>query len=156
MANKRIVIAERLETYEIAYTSAHLGRMPNEPVLELILPPPEGAAEQFASRLLLSVRAWPVPLGGAFDRDTLARTVSAMIERHVPGFAAASCDVLPPCAASPSVERLLSGADERIRTPIAGLLLCGDDAEPADAISGRAARQAAHIAVSLHRNGGAR
>ncbi|HEY4944253.1 MAG TPA: FAD-dependent oxidoreductase [Rhizomicrobium sp.] len=156
LANKRVVIAERLETYEIAYTAARLGQMPREPVLELILPPPQAAAEQLSSRLLLSVSVWPVPLGDAFDRDALARTVGAMIERHIPGFAAASCDVLPPLAAAPSVARLLSGAAERIETPIPGLLLCGDAAEPADAISGRAARQAARLAVLLHRKGGAR
>jgi phytoene dehydrogenase-like protein len=78
-----------------------------------------------------------------------------MIQRRIPGFAATSCDVLPPRAAAPSVARLLSGAAERIATPIAGLLLCGEEAEPADAISGRAARQAARLAFERHRSGGA-
>ena len=147
----RIVIAERLEIYETALAEARLGRMPREPALELIAPPPEGPAEQLASRILLCVRVWPVPLGEGFDPGALARSVPAMIERHVPGFAVASCDVAQPRAAAPSVERLLCGADQRIETPIRGLLLCGGDAEPTDALSGRAARQAARRAVSLHR-----
>ncbi len=130
--------------------------MPQEPVLELILPPAEGAAEQLSSRLLLCVRVWPVPLGDAFRRDSLVETVTAMIARRVPGFAAASCDVLPPRAASPSVARLSAGAEARIGAPIPGLFLCGDGAEPADAVSGRAARQATHMALALHRSGGAK
>ena len=154
-AQARAIIAEKLETYETAFTAARLGQMPAEPILELILPPQAPSTEQLASRLLLSVRVWPVPIA-AFDKDVLLRTVTAMLERHIPGFAAASCDILAPSAAAPSVARLLAGADDRIRTPVPGLLMCGDDAEPADAISGRAARQAARLALARHRSGGAR
>jgi phytoene dehydrogenase-like protein len=154
LANRRIVIAERLETYETAFTAARLGQMPQEPVLELILPPAEGAAEQLASRLMLCVRVWPVPIGDAFDRDVVVETVTAMIARRAPGFAAASCDVLPPHAAAPSVARLSASAEARVATPIPGLFLCGGEAEAADAISGRAARQAAHSALVFHRGGG--
>jgi phytoene dehydrogenase-like protein len=152
--DRRIVIAEKLETYEAAHTAARLGRMPKEPALEVVLPPQTPAIEQLASRLQLHVRVWPVPLGAAFDRDALAATVTTMIERHVPGFAGgiASCDVLSPRPIAPSVERLLASAEDRIATPVAGLLLCGDGAEPADAISGRAARQAARIALARHRS----
>jgi phytoene dehydrogenase-like protein len=156
LKDRRIVIAERLETYEAAFAAARFGHMPQEPVLELILPPVEGAAEQLASRLMLCVRVWPVPVGDAFQRDALVAAVTQMIARRVPGFAAASCDVLPPRAASPSVARLSASAEARIATPIPGLFLCGDGAEPADAISGRAARQAAHMALARHRGGGAR
>lgn len=149
---RRIVIAERLETYETCFAAARLGRMPQEPVLELIFPPAEDPAELLMSRIQLFVRAWPVPLAN-FDKSTLAAAVTALLERSVPGFAAASCDVLTPHAATPSIDRLLAGAVTRTGTPLAGLFLCGTDAEPADAISGRAARLAVHAAL---KRGGAR
>ena len=156
LADKRIVIAERLETYETAFYAARLGEMPREPVLELIVPPAETAAREMASRLLFYANVWPVPV--PFDRDGLVRTVTAQIERHIPGFGGgiASCDVLPAHAVLPSVERLSAPAAARIGTPIPGLYLCGVDAEPADAISGRAARQAARAVLAAHRSGGVR
>lgn len=158
LADKRIVIAERLETYETAFAEARLGRMPHEPVLELILPPAETTAEQLASRRLLFVQVWPVPIGASFDRGALVRTVTATIERHVAGFGGgiASCDVLVPRPAAPSMERLLSAAAARVETPIRGLFLCGPGSEPADATCGRAARQAARAAIAAHRKAGAR
>ncbi|MEI9888724.1 MAG: hypothetical protein WDN08_19930 [Rhizomicrobium sp.] len=77
--------------------------------------------------------------------------MTAMIARLFPGFAAVSCDVLPPRADTPSVARLLGGAQERTATPVGGLFLCA--AEPADAVSGRAARHAVHAALARHRGG---
>ncbi len=76
-----------------------------------------------------------------------------MIERHAAGFAGAitNTDVLEPPDGEPfAVMRLLAGAAERIETPVRGLLLCGIDAEPVHALSGRAARQAAGMAVARH------
>ena len=146
LAQRRVVVAEKLETYETALTAARLGHTPSEPVLELILPPSEGTAAQLQSRLQLIVRAWPLPEG--FDRGALPATVTAMLERRLPGFAAASCDVLPFEPQTPSVERLLAGATERIGTPVRGLYLCGIEAEPADAVSGRAARHAVRAALA--------
>ncbi|MBS0469678.1 MAG: NAD(P)/FAD-dependent oxidoreductase [Proteobacteria bacterium] len=156
LGDKRIVIAEKLETYEVALSAARLGRMPQEPAIELVLPPAEKSAQQLASRLQLHVRAWPVPLGDGFDRDLLVRAVTTLIERHVPGFGGgvASCDALTLDALTPSIARLSASAEARIATPIRGLFVCGSDAEPADAVSGRAARQAAHAAIAWLRRGG--
>ena len=151
LSQRRVVVAEKLEIYEAAFAAARLGRRPAEPVLELILPPAEGTAAQLASRLQLFVRAWPLP--AEFDRAALSATVTAMLERHIPGFAAASCDVLALEPQAPSVERLLAGAAERIETQVRGLYLCGGEAEPADATSGRAARLAARAAFASHRGG---
>ena len=44
-------------------------------------------------------------------------------------------------------ERLLQSYGERVRTPIEGLYLCGIDAEPVNAITGRAGRVAALLAL---------
>ncbi len=151
LGGRRSIVAERLESYETALAAARLGRLPAEPVLELIQPPAEGATAPLASRIQLFATVWPVPSGPGLG--PLADTVTAMLARQVPGFAAASCDVLAPRLAAPSVERLLAPAQQRNATPIHGLFLCGGDAEPADAISGRAARHAAHAALALHRGG---
>jgi hypothetical protein len=56
-------------------------------------------------------------------------------------------DLRPPVAVNAACgKRLLSSYTDRIGTPIDGLLLCGSDAEPMDAISGRAGRIAASLA----------
>ncbi len=143
LSDRRMVVAERLETYASALTAARLGRVPDEPVLELVMPPSP-------DRLVLFVKVWPIPAETVFDADGLARKVTTMIEKRFPGFAdgIARCAVNPPAARrEASVERLRASARDRIETPVPGLLLCGADAEPVDAVSGRAAR----LAVNLHR-----
>ena len=146
----RIVVAERLETYEAALAAIRLGMLPREPALELVMLPAETGAPR-----LLAVRAWPV--ASSYDRNALVRTVTAMIERHASGFTQAitNTDVLEPPDGEPfSLARLSAGAAQRIETSVGGLLLCGIDAEPVHALSGRAARQAAALAVARHRKAG--
>lgn len=147
-ADKRLSIAERPEIYDAALSAMRLGRAAPEPAMELVAPPPDATAP----RTTLVARVWPV--AASYDRDGLVRTITAMIERHVPGFAATvtNTDVVEPQITVPAtVDRLLAGAAARIETPVAGLLLCGADAEPANAISGRAARQAVRLALARHR-----
>jgi phytoene dehydrogenase-like protein len=150
----RHIVADKPEMYATALGAVRLGTMPDEPALELVLPPPEFSVEALASRIQLHARAWPVLPGD--DRDTVVRTVTAAIERLMPGFSGriASCDVLPGHESDPpSVARLAASSAERIATAIPGLYLCGMAAEPADAVSCRAARQAARMAISQrHRN----
>lgn len=146
----RIVVAERLETYEAALVAIRLGAMPSELALELVMLPA-------GTPRTLAVRAWPV--ASSYDRNALVRTVTAMIERHASGFTQAitNTDVLEPPDGEPfAVARLVASAAERIETTVGGLLLCGIDAEPAHALSGRAARQAAAIAIARHKRAGAR
>jgi phytoene dehydrogenase-like protein len=50
-----------------------------------------------------------------------------------------------------AAERLLKSWRDRIATPIAGLFLCGGAAEPVNAVSGRAGRIAARVALSSGR-----
>ncbi len=144
-ANTRYVLAERLETFEVALSAQRLGWVPQEPAIELALSPAG------AERSVLTARVWPV--GRNADRDALTKRVTGMIERHALGFSAliASCDVLLPSGGSVSASRLACASTERIDTAVRGLLLCGPDAEPAHAVSGVAARQAAAFAIALHK-----
>lgn len=144
-AGTRLVVAERPEIYDSALAAARLGRLPSEPALELLVAPVEEPPA-------LTVRAWPVP--AAFDRDALRAAVTAAVERLAPGFAATvgSCEVLEPPDGEPfSVPRLAAAASARSAMPVPGLLLCGIDAEPVHAASGRAARLAAASAIAQHR-----
>jgi hypothetical protein len=59
---------------------------------------------------------------------------------------------VPDEGAAVTVERLVSTAQDRIRTSVPGFYLCGRDAEPVTCISGRAARQAADLAIAALRS----
>jgi hypothetical protein len=50
-----------------------------------------------------------------------------------------------------TVPHMLSNSEQRIEAPVAGLFLCGADAEPVPAISGRAARIAGALALAKPR-----
>jgi len=152
----RNIVAEKPDAMAAALGAARLGLLPEEPLLELSLPPQDVPADAPAGRIALHVRAWPIPTDLAGEREALIRTVTAAVERVAPGFSRriASCDVLPPHESdAPSVARLAASAEERILTAIPGLYLCGQAAEPADAVSCRAARQAARLAITQRRKG---
>jgi phytoene dehydrogenase-like protein len=132
----RFLIAERSEAYEAAFAEARAGHNAREPVLELVREEPQR----------LVVRVWPV--APSYPRGDLVRTVTLMIERHASGFAnlVVTADLLEPETTAPvPLDRLLASARSRIETPLRGLYLVGPDAEPANAIAGRAAR----LAVAL-------
>lgn len=155
-AGMRFVIAEKPETYDAALAAVRLGATPRDLALELVASPVE-LAQAPPAPLTLTVRAWPV--APSYVRNDLVRTVSALIERHAPGFMQIvnNCDVLEPQDGDAfSMTRLLAGASQRIETSVPGLLLCGIDAEPVHAVSGRAARQAAGLAIALHKKARAR
>ena len=148
----RNIVAERPDAYAAALCAARLGQMPEEPVLELVLPEAEPSAG--TSRIPLHVRSWPMPPDADRNHDNLIRVVAAALERLAPGFSGriASCDVLASHERDPStVARLAASAAERIATAVPGLFLCGTAAEPAHAISCRAARQAARMALAWRR-----
>jgi phytoene dehydrogenase-like protein len=83
----------------------------------------------------------------------LAAKVVAMLDRIVPNLSRdlSRIEVLTPddvaADAGTGATRMLMSAADRIQTPISGLFLCGADAEPISAISGRAARIAAGLAI---------
>lgn len=103
-----------------------------EPALEAVVTPSPSPGQH-----LLTVTARGAPTDEA---------VTAQLERAAPqlksrivGTERRTRDLLVP--------RLMESASDRITTPIAGLILCGRDAEPMPAISGRAGRLAAVIAA---------
>jgi phytoene dehydrogenase-like protein len=142
----RAVLAERLEIYEAALAAVRTGALPAEPPLELFLPTPETGAAP-----ILTARVWPVAAHA--DRAALTAQVVRLIERHIPGFSGlvTRSDVLLPSGGPVCVDRLSAASATRIETPVQGLLLCGGEAEPAEAVSGVAARQAATAAIALHK-----
>jgi phytoene dehydrogenase-like protein len=100
----------------------------------------------------------PVAIEGGWqaNREALRRRTLATLERFAPGlkdrvvthWMMTPDDVAARYAGhagelgSP-LSRLLGSYESRIRTPIAGLYLCGAAAEPVSNLSGRAARLAA-------------
>jgi phytoene dehydrogenase-like protein len=143
----RLVIAERLENCIAAHAEARLGRMPSEPALEVV-------ANDLGSSYLLAVTIRPLPAAPAEGWRTLAtpliQNVMRILERHMPNLSAniGGLNLVPPQAGDPlTVSHITASWRERIATPVEGLLLCGEAAEPVPAVSGRAARIAAAMAA---------
>ncbi|MBV8978848.1 MAG: FAD-dependent oxidoreductase [Alphaproteobacteria bacterium] len=80
-----------------------------------------------------------------------ADAIVAQLERFAPQFRSRVLDIaLTTRTLCPP--KLLASAQERIATPIRNLFLCGRDAEPVDALSGRAGRLAAEmVSAALQR-----
>ena len=99
---------------------------------------------------LLSVMVRPLPAVPADPPKAFAtrllQTVLRTLERHVPALTAniAGFNFLAPGPCDPL--RATASWRERIVTPIRGLFLCGEAAEPGLAVSCRAARLAAGFA----------
>jgi len=155
----RFIFAERPETLASAYRASALGHFPDEIAFEMILPSASDPSLAPAGRHIVSALVRPLPLapGGGWPRHKaeLAARVASVLDRHFPGLGRniLAAETLTPDQLSPSrradVERMLSRWSERTNTPIAGLMLCGADAEPFAAVSGRAARLA--VAKALER-----
>jgi len=146
----RYVIADGLESAAVAHAEARAGRMPAEPVLEAMMLE-TGAEPPF----LLSVLIRPLPVAPvdppmAFA-TRLIQTVLRALERQAPELTAniaafglrqpRVCDTL-------TVPHMIADWRARIVTPVRGLYLCGEAAEPVPTVSCRAARIAAGIAAA--------
>ena len=158
----RIVIAERSEIAAEAKCAALLGRLPEELVMEVSIPSvadPDLAPA--GGHVLIAILPYmPVAIEGGWqaNRENLRRRTLATLERFAPGlkdrvvthWMMTPEDIAARYAGhagelgSPS-SRLLASYESRIRTPIAGLYLCGAAAEPVSSLSGRAARLAAGL-----------
>ena len=143
----RFVLAERLENGIAAHMEARQGRVPAEPALEAVV-------SALGSSYLLSVAIRPLPLVPAEGWGTLTapliQAVLQRLERHMPDLAdtISGMNFVPPQPGDPlTVSHIVSGWRERVATPVEGLFLCGESAEPVPAVSGRAARIAAGLAV---------
>ncbi len=157
----RFVVADRLEIYAAAYSAAQAGRLPEELAMEVIVPSRMEAALAPPGQHVLSALVRPVPceMGDAM-KTRLAAKVAGALEAHVAGLSRniAAVEVLAP---KDIVDRygykqdgpdfMFSNWNTRIMTPIGGLFLCGASAEPVPAISGRAGRIAAQLAMGVAR-----
>lgn len=156
----RFILAERLESHCTAHAAARAGRLPDEIPAEITLPAapdPVPKGQYFLSALLRPVPLHP-PEGWKALKPRLTEKLLSQLGRHAPDLArhAVAADILTPedgfsrngyDDAFSGVPNMLASWEERIRTPIGGLLLCGASAEPVAAVSGRAGRIAAELAI---------
>jgi phytoene dehydrogenase-like protein len=150
--NARFLIVDRLESYFAADRSARAKRLPEELLIEAVVPTIADPALA-PGKHILSVRVPGLPLapeGGWPALSTaLVERVTAALERHASHLREhiIGLDLRLPHEEEPFCgERLAMSYEARIHTPIEGLFLCGMAAEPMNAISGRAGRLAAGIA----------
>jgi phytoene dehydrogenase-like protein len=151
----RYVIAERLENSVAAFAEARAGLMPSEPALELQLLDTGGEAPFLLSVLIRPLPVAPLDPPRAYT-TRLMQTVLRILERHVPDLRAniSSFNLRPVSPGDPvSPSRLTMSWRERIATPVRGLWLCGNSAEPLPAVACRAARIAAGAAIEELKRG---
>jgi phytoene dehydrogenase-like protein len=134
----RYLIAERPGIYLDAHESARAGIMPAELPLEFV---PIGT-----DRIAVTLR--PVPMALPDAQALLTAYAVRALARPVNGLRENLAGVKVTLhARQASLAHLLAPAGTRLATPLDGLFLCGDDAEPVAAVSGRAARIAAGFAL---------
>jgi phytoene dehydrogenase-like protein len=155
----RFVLADRVETFVTAHAASRAGRVPDELVLDVVVPTAADPALAPLGQHVVSIRIAPLPrhLPGGWDAAKLAAKAIAVLDRCAPGLArrvTAAQVATPGDIASrygeedgATVERVMSDWRSRISTPIRGLFLCGAASEPVGAISGRAGRIAAALAL---------
>jgi phytoene dehydrogenase-like protein len=155
----RFVLADRVETFVTAHAAARAGRLPEELAMEIVFPTVADPALAPRGQHVVSIRIAPLPrhIAGGWDAAKLAAQAIATLDRCAHGLARhiVGAQILTPddiaaregdeCVES--VERMLSPWSSRIVTPIDGLFLCGGASEPGGAVSGRAARIAAALAL---------
>lgn len=145
----RFILTDRMEVYAAAHSATRAGQLPDEIAIEFVIPTAADASFAPIGQQMVSALVRPVPVAMTDGMKTLlAEKVAAAIARHAQGMHVAASEVLTPqdiastYGADDEKLNVLVGWSERLRTPIAGLLLCGEGA-----ISGRAARIAAMMAV---------
>jgi phytoene dehydrogenase-like protein len=151
--NARYIIVDRLEVYAAAESAAREHNMPDEILIEAVVPTAADPSLAPPGQHLLSVRVPGLPLaphgGWPALPAALIKRVTATLAHHIPHLRERmiGIDIRLPSEEEPfSAARLASSYPARITTPIEGLFLCGTGAEPMNAVSGRAGRVAAGIA----------
>lgn len=149
----RFVVAERLETFITAHALARVGKIADEVPFEFVVPSAFDAAMAPVGQHVVSILARPLPVQHGRREDLLSKIVATLdrfasgLSRHI-----VHSELLDPednvdrGGARGESGRLLQSWDLRVRTSIPGLMLCGTDAEPVGALSGRAGRIAALLA----------
>jgi phytoene dehydrogenase-like protein len=156
----RFVVADRLDSYSAAASAARGGRLPDDLVFEFVTPSfAEPALAPHGQHVLSAlVRPVPVAMEPAMKTQLGAKVASALdahrgsgVSKHI-----AAIKVLSPEDIADRYGYNEDGSHDmlldwntRIMTPIPGLLLCG--AEPVAAVSGRAGRIAATLALGTSR-----
>jgi phytoene dehydrogenase-like protein len=153
----RFIVADRPESMVEAHEAARNGELPNELVFEFVVPTASDPALA-AGKQIVSVLIRPVPIapdgGWAPLKAMLAAKVVAALERFAPGAAkrVVAAKIYTPAdmtnaeTNSRPGQALLNWRD-RARTPIPNLWLCGADTDVVSAVSGRAGRIAARVAL---------
>ena len=162
LANTRLVLGESLDTLVQAHAAARTGRIPDEPILEVTFASVEEGTSSPAAKCLANVLVHPLPvdISGGWDaaKIPLAAKVVSLLNRRFRRLAdlVVAIGVYTPdffakrygrATIGTDADRLLASWSARSETPVAGLFLCGMDAEPADSVSGRAGRIAAKRAL---------
>ena len=146
----RFVIAEKAEGFSASGNALRENRLPDELAIEAVVPTMADQTIAPVGQHLLSVRVQGLPPALAGNQSSvLVQRVVAALEPHTAHLRERIIGVdvhAPKEAVGFSSERLLSSYADRIETPIRGLFLCGNAAEPLDGISCRAGRIAANIA----------
>jgi phytoene dehydrogenase-like protein len=152
--NARFLIADRLESFVAAHARARGGFLPDDLPIEAILTSVADDSVAPPAHHALTCVVRPVPLAPqdgwpVMSQRLTARTVAAL-DRFAPGLVPRVIETHAFTPAHYLTEdepatpaRILAGWRERMSTAIPGLILCGADAEPVAAASGRAGRIAA-------------
>jgi phytoene dehydrogenase-like protein len=158
----RYLFADSMQAAVIAHAEARAGRLPDAPTIEAVMPDrfDPNLAPPGKHVLSLVIRPLPFDPAGGWPRlvQKLVLNTIAMLERHAPGLRASIDDLNLAVPLLNDDElcdagRLVASWRERTATPVAGLYLSGNAAEPVPCLSGRAARIAARHALAFMRSG---
>jgi phytoene dehydrogenase-like protein len=164
----RMILARSMDAIEFAFDNAKYGELPEEPVMEVLIPSlrQSNLAPQGQHVLSANIMYVPAQLKGGWTeeaRAALLATAMETLERYAPGIAAlvANSELLTPADleseyhvsgghwhhAEPAIDQLLmmrpTYEAAQYRTPIDGLFLCGAGSHPGGDINGNAGRNAA-------------
>ncbi len=159
----RLILADRMESYVAAHADSRAGRISEEPVMEVTFPTVADPTLAPNGGHVASVLVRPVPHEVAGGWKTMkaefAAKVLSRLNNCIPGLVkrAVALDVLTPdvlCSRYgaefevPGGAQMLADWPARVQTAIDGLFLCGADADVSPAVSGRAGRIAANLAIT--------
>lgn len=164
----RMILAPSMDTIEFAFDNAKYGELPEQPVLEVLLPSLRqgGLAPRGKHVLSANVMYVPSQLKGGWNEDArnaLQTSVMTTLEQYAPGLGALveHSELLTPADleaqyhvsgghwhhAEPALDQLLMMRPTyeagQYQTPIAGLHLCGAGSHPGGDVNGNAGRNAA-------------
>ncbi len=164
----RMILAPSMDSIEFAFDNAKHGELPEQPVMEVLIPSLRQRDLAPEGQHVLSANVMYVPAalkGGWTDsaRASLLATLMKTLECYAPGIGelVLSADLLTPADlereyhvsgghwhhAEPAIDQLLmmrpTYEAAQYRTPIDGLFLCGAGSHPGGDVNGNAGRNAA-------------